>query len=362
MSRLIPSETMMKNDGYTKVTDSSTYRILIKTRAQGFSNVSNVFCFVPGNPGVATAYIPWLNHMASILGDGALIVFSGHLGHLQEADEVRDFTCEENVLHQLNKLREIYRQVEKHNKSNFANIKFHFCGHSAGAYFVLHATKRLLKEVAFDEVRPQISLIFYCGTVVEFGSIGKFKALIAASSGGVSLMRKIMSSNWMTNRMQQDQFIAEMAAEFTETFLGNMSTLTRDELKELPRNRQKEIESIRKLNIPTYFLFASNDAYVPKSLQNLILNTFGPTNVFIGHDWWHAFCLHSVSFHECSELTEAIIKDGMIPEERQTKPLTSSVKWAGYMFDLRSIIAAMIVTIWTLPSAVLPTRIKKSGP
>eukprot|EP01055_Gregarina_sp_Pseudo9_P005878 Gregarina_sp_Pseudo_9__5877@NODE_91_length_4350_cov_75_387845_g83_i0_p2_GENE_NODE_91_length_4350_cov_75_387845_g83_i0NODE_91_length_4350_cov_75_387845_g83_i0_p2_ORF_typecomplete_len363_score32_24LIDHydrolase/PF10230_9/9_7e28Hydrolase_4/PF12146_8/1_8e09Abhydrolase_6/PF12697_7/2_8e07Abhydrolase_3/PF07859_13/1_4e06Ser_hydrolase/PF06821_13/0_018Ser_hydrolase/PF06821_13/0_25Thioesterase/PF00975_20/1_2e05DUF1057/PF06342_12/3_9e05DLH/PF01738_18/4_5e05Chlorophyllase2/PF12740_7/5_4e05Say1_Mug180/PF10340_ len=358
MSRLTPSEMLMSLDGYTKITDSSTYRILMKKRARGFDHIQSVLFFVPGNPGVATAYVPWLSHLSERLGDGCLIVFSGHLGHLQEADEVRDFTCEENIAHQLQQLKEVYRKVQEQNRANFHKIQFYLCGHSAGAYFILHAAKRLLKEVTLETTRAKISLIFYCGTVVEFGSIGKFKALIAASPGGVSLMKKVLASNWINNRVQNDQFAAEMVTEFSEKFLGNMSTLTKDELKALPKNRKEEIDDIKAMNIPTFFLFASNDAYVPKSLQSLIYETFGSRNVFIGHDWWHAFCLHSVSFHECSDITEAIIKIGSIPKCYQEKSLHNTLKWAGFMFDVRSLIAAMIVTIWTLPSSMVLWRSK----
>lgn len=358
MTRLSPSETMRSLSGYEKITDSCTYRILVKTRSQGFQNIKNVIFFVPGNPGVASAYVPWLNNISERLGDGCLIVFSGHLGHLQEADKVRDFTCDENIQHQYKQLHEIYRKVQENNPSTFHSIEFYFCGHSAGAYFILHATKRLLSEIQSEPSRAKISLIFYCGTVVEFGSIGKFKAMIAASSGGLSLMKRLKASNWMTTRIQQDQFIAEMATEFSETFLGNMSTLTKDELKELPKNRKQQIEDIQALNIPTFFLFASNDAYVPKSLQHLIYQTFGSKNVFIGYDWWHAFCLHSVSFHECSELTEAIVRFGCIPKSYREKSLQNTLKWAGFMFDLRSMIAAMIVSIWMFPSSMIPWRSK----
>eukprot|EP01053_Blabericola_migrator_P005653 Blabericola_migrator_1__5652@NODE_286_length_10380_cov_74_401920_g236_i0_p4_GENE_NODE_286_length_10380_cov_74_401920_g236_i0NODE_286_length_10380_cov_74_401920_g236_i0_p4_ORF_typecomplete_len216_score39_48LIDHydrolase/PF10230_9/0_0003Abhydrolase_3/PF07859_13/0_046Hydrolase_4/PF12146_8/0_083DUF676/PF05057_14/0_13DUF676/PF05057_14/2_1e03_NODE_286_length_10380_cov_74_401920_g236_i0949310140 len=180
--------------------------------------------------------------MATRLGSESLIVFSGHLGHLKEADQIMDFTCEENVCHQTQRILEIFDLVKHHNPDRIDQLKFSLCAHSCGAFFILEAAICLLDKQ--PSLKRHLSLIFYCGTIVEFGSIGKFKALIAASPTGVTLMKRLKKSNWMRRRTQESAFLRQLEAEFTETFLCNFSTLAKEGLKELPTNRFERIKEI----------------------------------------------------------------------------------------------------------------------
>eukprot|EP01053_Blabericola_migrator_P008794 Blabericola_migrator_1__8793@NODE_4638_length_1048_cov_197_240571_g2884_i0_p1_GENE_NODE_4638_length_1048_cov_197_240571_g2884_i0NODE_4638_length_1048_cov_197_240571_g2884_i0_p1_ORF_typecomplete_len198_score32_55LIDHydrolase/PF10230_9/0_00012LIDHydrolase/PF10230_9/1_4e03DLH/PF01738_18/0_081Hydrolase_4/PF12146_8/0_085FSH1/PF03959_13/0_16_NODE_4638_length_1048_cov_197_240571_g2884_i071595 len=160
-------------------------------------------------------------------------------------------------------------------------------------------------------------------------------------------------SERVKNFAKDSPFIQRMMEELTEKVIGNMSTLLKDELKWLPRNRVERIQAIENLSLPTFFLFAANDPYVPKSFQTQIYKVFGRDHVFIGQQWWHAYCLHSAAFLESAELTESIMREGRVPSLYSDKMVADTTRlWSAVISDLQTAVASVMMTLWVLPQVV----------
>lgn len=116
-----------------------------------------VFFFIPGNPGIGFAYQAWLAKLLTSLGPSSLIVFSGHLGHLETSQLAnKEFTCQQNIEHQAKLIQRLYRLTPK--------AQWNIAGHSVGAYFCTHAT--LAAQVETPEFQPA-NVLLYCPTLTK---------------------------------------------------------------------------------------------------------------------------------------------------------------------------------------------------
>ncbi|RAL51730.1 hypothetical protein DM860_010448 [Cuscuta australis] len=97
--------------------------------------------FIPGNPGVASFYVDFLESLYELLGGAVSLTAISHISHSNKNWELgRLFSLQAQIDHKMNFIEQEFHNVE---------VPIILVGHSIGSYISLEVFKRLQKEVGF---------------------------------------------------------------------------------------------------------------------------------------------------------------------------------------------------------------------
>ncbi|CAH9068446.1 unnamed protein product [Cuscuta epithymum] len=97
--------------------------------------------FIPGNPGVVSFYVDFLESLFELLGGTASVTAISHISHSKKNWEFgRLFSLQAQIDHKMNFIEQEFNNVE---------VPIILVGHSIGSYISLEIFKRLQKEVGF---------------------------------------------------------------------------------------------------------------------------------------------------------------------------------------------------------------------
>ncbi|KJE92912.1 hypothetical protein CAOG_03794 [Capsaspora owczarzaki ATCC 30864] len=144
---------------------------------------------IPGNPGVAEFYLPYMRHLWTASEHSVDVVAISHAGHsIASANNGRLFSLEEQIAHKVDFVRALLRNggVNNLDKSNSEpdNVQLVLMGHSVGAHICLKVLQRLSAQE-----RTRVSLTTLLFPTIQY--IGKTPN--AARIGPLTKIRPVLA-------------------------------------------------------------------------------------------------------------------------------------------------------------------------
>jgi hypothetical protein len=262
---------------------------------------------VPGNPGSALFYLPFLKIVHEALGGTADVVVFSHLAHdLKSKHGNMLVSLEEQIQHKVDIFRdEIFSP---------GGVPVVIMGHSIGGYMLLHAMPQLqeLADAASTKILKVVGMFpfleadFTLPRVKSLNKISKHFSALGCLGGMLSCLPKNMTARifrWFAKDSLDQHAVNACCALLTYATLRQYFYLASCYVVKKPFNWGL-ITSLG----PLLVLFACpNDTWMPKSLYDYIRSTFPKTDVRWEDQMAHAFIVSDERCHIAAKLIADVV-------------------------------------------------------